>query len=264
MLPRVFSWRFEDSRGRGASACRSACRAIGAQFAVSRAWAGDAAAPAGFSADAAAAAALLLAALMGLVWWRVRASRDAREERRQRATRRSTARHGDARPATQAQPGAKVSGLPGRRTTEFATPASARAAPAQALVEGIDLIQQAEFLSLLGERDAAVALLSAHLDGPGAAESPVWLKLMHVHRRFGDRHSFEQLRPAYQRRFGIEAPLWACEPASTGTSSRAPRAEPAFEEPDPSQTVPAVLVIDATAPRDRRSGEHPPAERLKD
>ena len=243
------SGMFDAPRGRCAVAVRIGATGFGAAWiatASSAAWA-DEATPAAFSAAAAGAGALLLAALLGLVWWRVRAARDAGLARREPAARAATPMS-----AAQARAGADVARPP--------VPAADRtAAPTRSVhsgVEGIDLIQQAEFLSLLGERDAAVALLTAHLDGAGAAEAPVWLKLMQIHRRFGDRQSFEQVRPRYRERFGAEAPPWASDKAATASDSNgASAAAPARQERDRSPTVPGVLLIDGKVQRDRSASD---------
>jgi len=209
--------------------------AIAAQFLAAPAWA-EGLLGAGFFGDIAAfvaLAVLLPVALIGAAVWRLRASLKTQ-------------------PAAQApkplEP-ADVADLPSR-------PAAVLSLPVKALVDESDLIQQADYLSLLGECDAAVALLSARIESAESAEAPVWIKLMQIHRRFGDRHSFERLRAPYALRFGTEAPLWARNevdlmPASSLCS------QPAGHLPDDAAgRSPAVgHAIPGSAARDVHAGD---------
>ena len=267
MLSRSLSPPPDRLSGPGSGSRRACAWALGALLVAPMAQAADAASAAGFSADVAVAAALLLAALLGLLWWRIRAARSDRDNRARRSPGSRAVLRGDPGAAQRLQRGQGAGGPISRATAvkgaaPAAPPASAplsgiaRQAVSHAPADGIDLIQQAEFLSLLGERDAAVALLTAHLEGAGADDAAVWLKLLQVHRRFGDRHSFEQARPRYCRRFGIEAPTWAREPAP-GTTLDAPAPEPPYD-PDPGQTIPSVLLLDGAAARERGQAEKSP------
>ena len=82
----------------------------------------------------------------------------------------------------------------------------AEGAPPEA--QAVDVDQQVDFFELLGQHEAAVAVLSAHIDGPGSDDMQAYLKLMQIHRRVSDPQSFEQVRKRYRRRFGAEAPEW--------------------------------------------------------
>jgi len=84
--------------------------------------------------------------------------------------------------------------------------AETEAAPPEA--QAVDVDQQVDFFELLGQHEAAVAVLSAHIDGPGSDDTQAYLKLMQIHRRVSDPQSFEQVRKSYRRRFGAEAPEW--------------------------------------------------------
>ena len=160
------------------------------------------------------AALALLAVVLGAVWWRLRSS--AVPNRR------------DVPPT--ALTDLDVAPVPAQ-ADEMSPPAPRRSPAARPELDEIDLVQQAEFLSLLGERDAAVALLDAQIDGAAGAQAPVWIKLMQIHRRFGDRLSFEALRPRYRQRFGTEAPPWAIDrPAGDADD---PRVAAAMESPLP-------------------------------
>ena len=165
----------------------------------------------------------LLAVLLGAIWWRIRSVDDKS--------------HRDA-PPEQVAASAPV------RASDAPPPAPQRIAQIRPQFDEIDSIQQAEFLSLLGERDAAVALLTAHIDSEAGAQATVWIKLMQIHRRFGDRHSFEALRPRYRQRFGTEAPPWARDlPAGEGDERQ-------VSVPMPS-TVPPPMSRDGDRPAAR-------------
>jgi hypothetical protein len=161
-------------------------------------------------ADTAVALVLAGAALLAGLFWRLDWIRNRR---------RNPAPDPDSRPGPGSHPltanpaNPALEPPPHSLTATEPTPSPAPAA--QRHIGIADLLQQAEFLALLGERDAAVALLQAHLDGPGARDMPVWLRLMHVHRRFGDRHSFELTRTQYRQRFDSEAPPWAADVVPT-------------------------------------------------
>jgi len=73
----------------------------------------------------------------------------------------------------------------------------------------IDLEQQAEFFVVLGQDEAAIALLANHLIAPGAASPLPFLELLEIHRRRGERDAYEDLREEYQRRFDAAAPEWS-------------------------------------------------------
>lgn len=74
--------------------------------------------------------------------------------------------------------------------------------------ELIDLEQQVEFFSVLGQDDAAVELLVASLErGAGASPLP-YLQLLEIQRRQDDEAGHARTRAAYARSFGVEAPAW--------------------------------------------------------
>ena len=100
-----------------------------------------------------------------------------------------------------AQP-ALFGGLPA-----VARPAEADGAPPEA--QAVDVDQQVDFFELLGQHEAAVAVLSAHIAGPGKDDAPSYLKLMQIHRSYSDPQAFEQVRRRYGQRFDTEAPAWA-------------------------------------------------------
>jgi len=100
------------------------------------------------------------------------------------------------------------------RTAEARASANAGAADAPhasslSMGELIDLEQQAEFFVVLGQDEAAIALLANHLIAPGAASPLPFLELLEIHRRRGERDAYEDLREEYQRRFDAAAPEWS-------------------------------------------------------
>ncbi|MBI3153789.1 MAG: hypothetical protein HYZ20_00105, partial [Burkholderiales bacterium] len=87
-------------------------------------------------------------------------------------------------------------------------PTAALAAHAVSTEELIDLEQQAEFFIVLGQDDAAVDLLMAHLrDSAGASPLP-YLKLMEIYRRLGDDAAYRRTQERFNQRFNARAPDW--------------------------------------------------------
>lgn len=84
--------------------------------------------------------------------------------------------------------------------------------PELAVEELIDLEQQAEFFVVLGQDEAAIDLLTNHLDSNGAASPLPYLKLLEIHRRRGDREASERIRERFNRRFNAYAPEWPADP----------------------------------------------------
>lgn len=80
--------------------------------------------------------------------------------------------------------------------------------------ELLDLEQQAEFFTVLGQDDAAIDLLLEHLRGTGGTVPLPYLKLMEIYRRLGDREAHERMRERFNQRFNAMAPDWETDPAS--------------------------------------------------
>ncbi len=74
--------------------------------------------------------------------------------------------------------------------------------------ELLDLQQQADFLQLLGQHDAAADLLANRLI-KGDAGAMVYLMLMEICQQRGDQPVFAELTRQYEQRFGIQAPSWS-------------------------------------------------------
>jgi hypothetical protein len=77
--------------------------------------------------------------------------------------------------------------------------------------ELIDLEQQAEFYVVLGQDEAAIALLTANLGEIGAASPLPFLQLLEIHQRRGDRGAYETVRADYHRHFEAFAPEWSSD-----------------------------------------------------
>jgi len=78
--------------------------------------------------------------------------------------------------------------------------------------ELIDLEQQADFFLVLGEEDAAVDLLMAHLRSTGGVSPLPYLKLLEIYRRRGDREAYERMRKRFGQRFNAVAAQWNADP----------------------------------------------------
>ncbi len=74
--------------------------------------------------------------------------------------------------------------------------------------ELIDLEQQAEFFVVLGQEEAAIALLENYVDCDGQSPLP-YLQLLELQQKRGDTIAFEIVRGAFSTRFGAEAPEWS-------------------------------------------------------
>ncbi len=72
--------------------------------------------------------------------------------------------------------------------------------------ELIDLEQQAEFFTTLGQDDSAIDLLVGHLNSAGGTSALPYLKLMEIHRRRGDLPAYERIREHFNQRFNAYAP----------------------------------------------------------
>jgi len=74
--------------------------------------------------------------------------------------------------------------------------------------ELIDLEQQAEFFIVLGQDEAAIELLEAHLGGHTQEIPWPYLKLMEIYRRLGRRADYERVQARFNAHFNGHAPTW--------------------------------------------------------
>lgn len=108
--------------------------------------------------------------------------------------------------------------LASQRTQPLLGPAPARSpaaappddAPARDVSadELIDLEQQAEFFVVLGQDEAAIDLLMAHLRDSGGSSPLPYLKLLEIYRRRTEREAYERTRERFNQRFNAHAPAW--------------------------------------------------------
>jgi hypothetical protein len=83
------------------------------------------------------------------------------------------------------------------------------AAPEKVAVEElIDLEQQAEFFLALGQEESAIELLQGHLRDHRDPSPLLFLKLLEIHKRRGDREAYEAMRRDFNQRFNAYAPSW--------------------------------------------------------
>ena len=92
--------------------------------------------------------------------------------------------------------------------SDLAVPAGARRSSPAPIEELIDLEQQVEFFIVLGQDEAAIDLLEAHLSQADGASPWPYLQLLDIHRRRGDLAADEKVRSAFRSRFGVAAPEW--------------------------------------------------------
>lgn len=74
--------------------------------------------------------------------------------------------------------------------------------------ELIDLEQQAEFFVVLGQDDAAIGLLEAHVQGTDGTIPLPFLKLLELYQRLGRRADYERVQAAFNTHFNAHAPTW--------------------------------------------------------
>ncbi|MEO7057042.1 MAG: hypothetical protein ABI281_08125 [Caldimonas sp.] len=89
-------------------------------------------------------------------------------------------------------------------------PVVARAS-SMSMEELIDLEQQAEFFVVLGQDEAAIDLLDAHIRDAGSASPLPYLKLLEIHQRRRDQASYERVRESFKERFKAFAPEWSAD-----------------------------------------------------
>lgn len=89
----------------------------------------------------------------------------------------------------------------------FSTPATP--APLLSADALIDLEQQADFFVALGQEQAAVERLLAELRTVEGRSPMPWLKLLEIHRRQGDKVSYQRALDRFRQRFGPHGAEWA-------------------------------------------------------
>lgn len=74
--------------------------------------------------------------------------------------------------------------------------------------ELIDLEQQVDFFVVLGQDEAAIALLMGHLRSTAGASPLPYLKLLEIYRRRGEREPYDRMREHFNQQFNAFAPEW--------------------------------------------------------
>lgn len=82
---------------------------------------------------------------------------------------------------------------------------------AVSIEELIDLEQQAEFFVVLGQDDAAISLLEAHVEGTDGTIPLPFLKLLELYQRLGRRDDHERVQAAFNAHFNGHAPAWEAD-----------------------------------------------------
>lgn len=77
--------------------------------------------------------------------------------------------------------------------------------------ELIDLEQQAEFFVVLGQDEAAIGLLEAHVQGTEGTIPLPFLKLLELYQRLGRRDDYERVQAAFNAHFNGHAPTWEAD-----------------------------------------------------
>jgi hypothetical protein len=85
---------------------------------------------------------------------------------------------------------------------------STPAAVAPSMEVLIDLEQEAEFFTVIGQDEAAVALLSKHIQREGPISPLPFLKLLEIHRRRNDTAGHRAVGDAFRARFSTPPPAW--------------------------------------------------------
>ncbi len=75
--------------------------------------------------------------------------------------------------------------------------------------ELIDLEQQAEFFVVLGQEEAAIALLEGYMRGDTGKSPLPYLQLLELHQRRGDQPGYGRVRESFNSRFNAFAPEWS-------------------------------------------------------
>lgn len=119
----------------------------------------------------------------------------------------------DPSPLQTQEGGIVIRGVEPTQQDQFVVGLSTEMQPARevSVEELIDLEQQAEFFIALGQHDAAIDLLVAHLRS-GAGSSPLpYMKLMELYQLRGEREAYDRIRARFNTRFNAHAPDWSSD-----------------------------------------------------
>lgn len=119
-------------------------------------------------------------------------------------------------PARQAVPRAAPAPVVRRSTSVEAAASIGELTQAQpvrpvSVDELLDLEQQVDFFLVIGQDEAAVDLLSAHIRDTGGTSALPFLKLLDVYRHQGNEAGYERIRQRFNLRFNAFAPEWSAD-----------------------------------------------------
>lgn len=75
--------------------------------------------------------------------------------------------------------------------------------------ELVDVQQQADFFLSIGQTDAAIEVLEAHLLQAGDSSPLAWLDLLEIYHGLERRQGYERVRRAFRRHFKVQVPEFA-------------------------------------------------------
>ncbi|TBO34063.1 hypothetical protein EYS42_01015 [Aquabacterium lacunae] len=87
-------------------------------------------------------------------------------------------------------------------------PEASEAVRALSVEELIDLEQQAEFFSVLGQDDAAIELLESSIHNTAGSSPLPFLKLLEMYQRLGRQDDYQRVQAEFNQRFNAYAPAW--------------------------------------------------------
>lgn len=93
-------------------------------------------------------------------------------------------------------------------TISAVNPEASEAVRALSVEELIDLEQQAEFFSVLGQDDAAVELLESSIHNSAGSSPLPYLKLLEMYQRLGREADYQRVQAEFNQRFNAYAPAW--------------------------------------------------------
>lgn len=113
-----------------------------------------------------------------------------------------------------AQPPAAAAPRPARRPVAAHSrwPADLHGEQAAARLKAeelVDVQQQADFFLSIGQTDAAIEVLEAHLLQAGDSSPLAWLDLLEIYHGLERRQGYERVRRAFRRHFKVQVPEFA-------------------------------------------------------
>ena len=146
--------------------------------------------------------------------------------------------------------------------THRATPNSAAAAGSvlASIDDVLELVQQVEFFTTLGQPQSALGLLSNHVDRSAGPYPLPHLQLLELLRQTGDQSAYETERARLKQRFGLAWPAWNQAALSRRQLEDVPEVLLEVQQawPDPARA--AELLERLLRSTDRHADLHPAAQ----